>query len=138
MDHLISARPPDLIIINNNNKKQQRTVDFAVPVDHRVKLKTIGKEDKYLDHTRELKKLWNMKMTIIPILIWVIGSVTKIITKGAGGLRNKRISEDHPNDCIIEIGQNTEKSPGESRRLAITQTSGIDHQLTLMWKTLKE
>ncbi len=37
-DHLISARRPDLIIIN---KKQRicKIVDFAVPVDHRVKPK---------------------------------------------------------------------------------------------------
>ena len=31
---------------------------------------------------------------------------------GTEGLRNKRTSEDQPNDSIIKIGQNTEKSPG--------------------------
>ena len=42
------------------------------------------------------------------------------------------MSEDHPNHGIIEIGQNTEKSPGDLRRLAVTQTPGKDHQLTLV------
>ena len=42
---------------------------------------------------------------------------------------------DHPN-YIIEIGQNTEKSPGDLRRLAVTKTPVKDHQLTLVWKTL--
>ena len=39
-DHLISARRPDLIIINNKKKKENlKIVDFAVPADHRIKLK---------------------------------------------------------------------------------------------------
>ena len=43
MDHLISARKPDLIII----KKKKRTckiVDFAVPADHRIKLQESEKK----------------------------------------------------------------------------------------------
>ena len=44
---------------------------------------------------------------------------------------------DDPNYSIIEIGHNTKKSPGDLRRLAITQTQMEDHQLILMWKTLK-
>ena len=43
-------------------------MDFAVSADHRVKLKESEKKDKYLDLARELKKLWNMKVTIIPII----------------------------------------------------------------------
>ena len=31
-------------------------MDFAVPADHRVKLKESKKKDKYLDLARELKK----------------------------------------------------------------------------------
>ena len=30
--------------------------------------------------------------------------------------------EDHPNDSIIKNGQNIEKSPGDLRRLAVSQT----------------
>ena len=54
-DHLISARIPDLIIINKK-KKICKIVDFAVPADHRIKLKESEKRDKYLDLVRELKK----------------------------------------------------------------------------------
>ena len=35
-------------------------------------------------------------------------------------LGNKRVNGDHPNYNIVEIGQNTEKSPGDLRRLAVT------------------
>ena len=56
-------------------------MDFAVPADHRVKLKESEKKDKYLDLARELKKLWNMKMTFIPIIIGALGTVTKGLIK---------------------------------------------------------
>ena len=52
-------------------------MDFAVPADHRIKLKENEKKDKYLNFARELKKLWNMKVTIIPIVIGAFGTVTE-------------------------------------------------------------
>ena len=52
------------------------------------------------------------------------------------GLWSWWTSGDHPNDNIIENGQNTEKSPVDLSRLAVTQTQVKDHQLMLMWKTL--
>ena len=54
------------------------------------------------------------------------------IIKGTGGLRSWRTSGDHPNYSIIENGQNTEKSPGDLKRLAVTQIQVEDHQLKLM------
>ena len=81
-DHLIPARRPDLIIINKKKKKICKIVDFAVPADHRISLKESEKKDKYLDLARELKKLWNMKETIVPIVIGVLGTITKGLLKG--------------------------------------------------------
>ena len=54
-DHLISARRPDLITINKK-KRTCKIVDFAVPANHRIKLKECEKKDKYLDLARDLKK----------------------------------------------------------------------------------
>ena len=56
-DPLIPTRRPDLIIINKKKKRTCKIVDFAVPADHRIKLKECEKTDKYLDLARELKKL---------------------------------------------------------------------------------
>ena len=42
--------------------------------------------------------------------------------------------KDHPNYCIVKIGQYTENSPGDLSRLAVTQTSVKYHQLTVVWK----
>ena len=44
-------------------------MDFAIPVDYRVQLKESEKRNKYPDVARELKKLRNMKVTFIPIVI---------------------------------------------------------------------
>ena len=43
------------LVIVNKKKRTCQTVDFAVPIDHRVKLKESEKRDKYLDLARELK-----------------------------------------------------------------------------------
>ena len=55
-------------------------MDFAVPADQSVKLKEREKRDKSLDLTRELKKQWNMKVTVIPIVI----GAPKVRIKGTG------------------------------------------------------
>ena len=84
-DHSIPARRPDLIIINNNKKKKKKIckiVEFAIPADHRINLKESEKKDKYLDLARELKRLWNMKVTIVPIVIGALGTITKGLLKG--------------------------------------------------------
>ena len=59
-----------------------KIVDFAVPADHRIKLKEYEKKDEYLDFAGELKKMYNMKVTIIPIVIGAFGTVTKRLLKG--------------------------------------------------------
>ena len=60
------------------------------------------------------------------------------IGKGTGVLINKKkTSGNHPNYSITEIGKNTEKSSGDSRRLAVTQTPMRYHRLTQVWKTRK-
>ena len=83
---MIPARRPDLIIINKKKKKICKIVDFAVPADHRLILKEIEKKDKYLDLAWELKKLWNMKITIVPIVIGALGTITKGLLKSVEDL----------------------------------------------------
>ena len=50
---------------NNNNKKKKKK----------------NKNNKYLDLARELKTLWNMKVTIVPIVIGAFGTITKGLLK---------------------------------------------------------
>ena len=64
-----------------------------------------------------------MKVTIVPIVIGAFDTVAK----GPGGLESWHTSRDHPNNCIIEDGHNNKKSPGDLRRLAVTQTPVKNH-----------
>ena len=59
------------------------------------------------------------------------------ISKETGRLRNKRTSRDYPDYCIVKFIQNTEKSPGDLRRLVLIQTPAESNQLTLVRKTFK-
>ena len=47
----------------------------------------IIKKDKYFDLAREFKKLWNMKVTIVPIVIDALGTITKGLLKSLGDLK---------------------------------------------------
>ena len=79
-DHLIPARRPDLIIINRK-KRICKIVDLAVQTDHKINLKECAKKYKYLDLTRGLKKLWSIKVTIVPIVIGAFGTISKGLLK---------------------------------------------------------
>ena len=111
-DHLISARQADLIMINKKKKENLQNCELC----HRVKLK---ESDVYTNSN------------------WCSWYSHQSIDKGTGRFRNKRKCGDHSNNCIIEIVRNTEKSPGDLKRLAVTQTPVKNH-LKLMGKTLKE
>ena len=72
-----------------------------------------------------------MLIIIIIIIIGAFGTVSKRLLKG---LEAWKLADEwrHPNDGIIENGQNTKKSPGDFKRLALTQTPVKNHRLTLM------
>ena len=68
-------------------------MDFAVPADHRVKLRECEKKDKYSDLAWEFKKLWNMKVIFIPIVIGALGTVSKGLVQGLKGLEIRGLVE---------------------------------------------
>ena len=125
-DHLIPARRPDLIIINKR-KRICKIVDFAVPADHRINLKESEKKDKYLDLARELKKMWNMKVTIVPIVIGALGTVTKGLLKGL---------EDLEVGGRVETIQTTALLRTARILRRVLETWGHLLTLKLQWKTI--
>ena len=127
MDHLNSARRRELIIINKKKKRISKIVDFAVSSDHRIKLKECEKKDKYLDLARELKKLWNMKVTIIPIVIGVFGTVTKGLLKGL---------EDLKVGVRVETIQTTALLKTARILRRVLETWGDLLSLKLQWKSI--
>ena len=86
-------------------------MDFAVPADDRLKLKESKKKDKYLDLAWELQNnygawRWDAYCN------WCTWNNPLRIDKRSRRLKNRRTNREHPDNGIIKIGQNTEKSPG--------------------------
>ena len=65
-------------------------MDFAIPAEHWVKLKEGKKRNKYLDLARELKKLWNMKVSMIPFVVGALGTIPRGLIKGLEDLETWR------------------------------------------------
>ena len=87
---------------------------------------------KYLDLARELKKAVEHESNNCANCDWCVRHSNQSIIKRPGGLGSWQISRDYPNDSFAEDGQNTETSPGNVRRLAVTLTLVKNHQLILM------
>ena len=59
-----------------------------------------------------------MRVTMIPIVVSALGSVYEGLEKSVGELETRgKIETDH---SIVKIDKNTEKSPGDLRRLTFT------------------
>ena len=55
------------------------------------------------------ENLWNMKVTVIPVVNSMLGTGTKIDT-WILGLGNKKMIVDHPKYCIINRPEYSEES----------------------------
>ena len=109
---------------NNNNNKFFRIVDFAV---HRINLKESERKDKYLDLSRELKNLWNMKVTVIPIVIGALGTVIKGLIQGLEDLEIRERVEAIQNIALLRSARILRK---------VLEIWGDLLSLKLQWKTI--
>ena len=90
-------------------------------------MKESEKKDKYLDLARELKKLWNMKVTIVPNVIDASGTVTKGLLKGL---------EDLEVGGRVETIQTTALLRTARILRRVLETWGDLLSLKLQWKTI--
>ena len=102
------ARKPDHMQIKKEEKKKRTCciMNSAVPVDHRVKIKGNEKRDTYWVLARELKQLWNMRITIITIEIGEIWTERNDFERGWKSWKLE--DESRPFDLLhmVEISQN--------------------------------
>ena len=70
------TRTPDLVAVDKKERSCKIT-DFAVPGDSRIEEKEKDKIEKYQDLRRELQKIWNLKVKIIPLAVDSLGAIPK-------------------------------------------------------------
>ena len=75
-DHAIEAQRPDLVVVDKKERSCKIT-DFAVPENSRIEEKEKDKIEKYQDLGRELQKIWNVKVKIIPLVVESLGATPK-------------------------------------------------------------
>ena len=95
-DHVIEAQRPDLVIADK--ERSCKIIDFAVPGDSMIEEKEKYKIEKYQDVGRELQKIWNVKVRIIPLVVGSLGAIPKqfgnrlkqiVITVGTAQVQKK-------------------------------------------------
>ena len=111
----------------NNNQQIYKIVDFAVPAENGIKLYEREKRDKYLDLARELKKLCNMQVTVISIVIGAFGTITIGLLKGL---------EDLEVGGRVETIQSTALLKTARILRRVLETWGDLLSLNLQWKTI--
>ena len=80
-------------------------MDFALPADHRVKLKENVKKDRYLNLAWELRKLWNMKVMVMPIVIGALSTVTEGLVKGLEDLKIRGWVETIQTTALLRLAR---------------------------------
>ena len=88
MDHPKWAWRPNSVLIKK--KKELVILWILLFQQTTVKLKESEKMDKYLDLARELKKLQNMKVTVILFVVGALGTVPRGLEKRLGAPEIRR------------------------------------------------
>ena len=75
-DKEIEHRRPDIVAIDNE-KRNCKIIDIVVPGDQNIKVKELEKITKYQDLRLQVRKLWDVKATVILIIVGALGTVTE-------------------------------------------------------------
>ena len=75
-NHVIEARRVDLVVVDKK-ERSCKIIDFAVPADSRIEEQEKDKIEKYQDLGRELQKIWNVKVKIMPLVVGSLGAIPK-------------------------------------------------------------
>ena len=111
-------------------------MDSPLLGNHWVKSKEAEKKDKYLDIAKELKKQWNMKLTLIPIVIGVLFQINEGLIQGQEDLEISGRVETIETMALLRSAIILRRVL-ELRRLFVTQNPLREYRLILVWKTLK-
>jgi hypothetical protein len=99
-DREVTAYRPD-IIIKNKKEKTCTLIDVAIPADRNVVQKEAEKKLKHNSLGIEIQRMWNLKCTIIPVVIGATGIVTKSIRKNLEAIPGKHSIDSIQKTAIL-------------------------------------
>ena len=109
-DREVTADRPD-IIIKTKKEKTCTLIDVAIPADRNVIQKEAEKKLKYKSLGIEIKRMWNLKCTITPVIIGATGVVTRSLRKKFGNCTRKTFDRFSTKDSYTwNITHNTEST----------------------------
>ena len=65
------------MVVIDKKERICKIIDFAVPEDSRIDEKEKDKIEKYQDLGRELQKIWDVKVKIIPLAVGSLSATPK-------------------------------------------------------------
>ena len=97
-DHVIEARRPDMVIIDKT-KNECKIIYFTCPFDGRIEEREKDKMKGYNDLKRELKKILDMPVKVIPVVVGTLGTTPKKL--------RQRLSDIGIETRIVELQKTT-------------------------------
>ncbi|XP_066930550.1 uncharacterized protein [Clytia hemisphaerica] len=73
-DRAIKANRTDMVV-KDRKKRTCLLIDMSVPSDRNVSVKMFDELSKYKDLEIEIKKMWNLKTTVVPVIVGALGLV---------------------------------------------------------------
>ena len=68
-----------MVVVDKKDRKC-KIIDFAVLGYSRIEDKEKDKTEKYQDLGRDLQKIWNVKVKIIPLVVGSLGAIPKQVS----------------------------------------------------------
>ena len=88
-DRTIQANIPDLTT-KDHKEKTCKLIDFTFPMDINISAKEFEKLSKYKDLQIEVERMWQLKISIIPIVVGALGFVKNETEKYIGKIPGKQ------------------------------------------------
>ena len=79
-DKEVTANRPD-IKIKNKKEKTCTLIEVAIPADRKVVQNEAEKKLKYKSLCIAIQRMWNLKCTIVPVIIGATGILTRSLRK---------------------------------------------------------
>ena len=99
-DRQVTANRPD-IVIKNKTEKTCTLIDVAIPEGRNIVQKEAENRLKYKSLCIVVKRMWNLKCTIIPVIIGATGIVTRSLRKNLEAIPGKHSIDSLQKTAIL-------------------------------------